>query len=127
MYVDPWAPCLRTGVLAGVWSPRIRRPPPRHGVLRRSPPDFYTMTPALSFDTSPDASDVQLTAWRAMTPAQRLLQAAALSRAVLLLEREGLRRRHPSLSAAELHWAAVERRLGPELSARVRSALQREP
>lgn len=85
------------------------------------------MTPALSFDTSPDASDVQLTAWRAMTPAQRLLQAAALSRAVLLLEREGLRRRHPSLSAAELHWAAVERRLGPELSARVRSALQREP
>jgi hypothetical protein len=85
------------------------------------------MSPSLSSDTSADASDAQLAVWRAMTPAGRLAQAAELTRTVLWLEREGLRRRHPSFSEAELRWASIERRLGPELSARIYSVLRREP
>ncbi len=85
------------------------------------------MTPPLSSDTTPDASDAQLAAWRAMTPAERLTQAGAMTRAVLWLEREGLRRRHPLMTADELHRAAIERRLGPELTTRVYSTSRREP
>lgn len=85
------------------------------------------MTHRLSSDTSLDATDAQLAIWRSMTPAARLAQAASLTRAVLWLEREGLRRRHPWMTAAELHLAAIKRRLGPELTARVYSTSRHEP
>jgi Xaa-Pro aminopeptidase len=77
-------------------------------------------------DTSPDASAAQRAAWRAMTPSEKLEQVRALTRTVLWLEREGLRRRHPSFDPAQLHRAAIERRLGPELSARVYASSPRE-
>jgi hypothetical protein len=73
-------------------------------------------------DTSAAAGAVQLAAWRAMSPAEKLGQVQALTTAVLWLEREGLRRRYPLLGPGELHRAAVVRRLGPALAARVLSA-----
>lgn len=82
------------------------------------------MVPPLSSDTTPDAADAQLAVWRVMTPVEKLTQAGALTRAVLWLEREGLRRRHPLMPADELHRAAVERRLGAELTARVYGGVQ---
>jgi hypothetical protein len=69
---------------------------------------------------------VQLAAWRSMSPAEKLAQVQALTTAALWLEREGLRRRHPSLGPDELHHAAVARRLGPELAARVFPPARRE-
>ncbi len=82
------------------------------------------MRSVLSIDTSPAASTVQLAAWRAMSPAQKLAQVRGLTTAVLWLEREGLRRRHPTLGADALHRAAIERRLGADLAARVYPLLQ---
>ena len=74
------------------------------------------MPAPLSTDTAATAAAVQVAAWRAMTPAGRLAQVGALTAAVLHLEREGLRRRHPSLTPDELHRAAIMRRLGPVLA-----------
>lgn len=85
------------------------------------------MPPVFSADTSPDALAVQLAAWRAMTPGEKLAQVRALTTAVLWLEREGLRRRHPSFAASQLHRAAIERRLGHELMARVYPPSRRDP
>ena len=75
------------------------------------------MTAPLSIDTTAAAYAVQLAAWRAMSPAEKLVQVQALTTAVLWLEREGLRRRYPLLGPDELHRAAVVRRLGPDLAA----------
>jgi hypothetical protein len=77
------------------------------------------MRAPLAADTSAAASAVQLAAWRSMSPAEKLAQVQALTTAALWLEREGLRRRHPLLGRNELHHAAVVRRLGAELAARV--------
>jgi len=85
------------------------------------------MRAPLSSDTSAAAGAVQFAAWRAMSPAEKLAQVQALTTAVLWLEREGLRRRYPSLGPNELHRAAVVRRLGPELAARVHRSAHREP
>lgn len=71
------------------------------------------------WDTSEAAAAIQLAAWRAMSPAEKLAQVRALTGFVLRLEREGLRRRHPDLGTAALHQLAVARRLGPTLAARV--------
>jgi hypothetical protein len=62
-----------------------------------------------------------------MSPSDKLAQVRALTRAVLWLEQEGLRRRHPSLSPNELHRAAVMRRLGADLAARAYPSPLREP
>ena len=90
-------------------------------------PQIACMRALLSLDTSAAAGAVQFAAWRAMSPAEKLAQVQALTRAVLWLEREGLRRRNPSLSPNELHQAAIVRRLGPELAARVYPSAHREP
>jgi hypothetical protein len=81
----------------------------------------------LSPDTSTAAAAAQFAVWRAMSHAEKLGQVRSLTAAVLRLELQGLARRHPSLSSHELHRAAVTRRLGPELAARVHSPVQREP
>jgi len=80
------------------------------------------MPPVLSPDTASAAGDLQLVLWRAMSAAERLAHARSLTLAVLWLEREGLRRRNPTFSSTELHRAAIERRLGSELAARVFAA-----
>jgi hypothetical protein len=74
------------------------------------------MTAPLSPDTSRDAADRQVEAWRALGPAGRLALAVQLSAAVLELEREGWRRRHPEMSENEIAAAMVERRLGTALA-----------
>jgi hypothetical protein len=84
-------------------------------------PQIARMPAPLAADTSAAAGAVQFAAWRAMSPAEKLAQVQALTTAVLWLEREGLRRRNPLLGPHELHRAAIARRLGPELAARVAS------
>ncbi|MGH7663730.1 MAG: hypothetical protein ACRENI_05470 [Gemmatimonadaceae bacterium] len=85
------------------------------------------MRAPLSVDTSAAAGAVQVAAWRTMSPAEKLAQVQALTTAVLWLEREGLRRRYPSLGPNALHRAAVVRRLGADLAARVQSSASSEP
>ncbi|MEX2181692.1 MAG: hypothetical protein WD771_06585 [Gemmatimonadaceae bacterium] len=84
------------------------------------------MPAPLSADTVPAAAEVQLAAWRAMTAREKLAQVQALTAAVLRLEREGWRRRHPTLGPDELRAATVGQRLGAELAARVYPSAPRE-
>lgn len=90
-------------------------------------PQIACMRAPLSLDTSAAADAVQFAVWRAMSPAEKLVQVQALTTAVLWLEREGLRRRYPSFGPEELHRAAVVRRLGPDLAARVHPSAPHEP
>lgn len=61
-----------------------------------------------------------------MTPSAKLAQVRELTKAVLWLEREGLRLRHPTFGPEALRHAAIERRLGPELTARAYPPAPRE-
>lgn len=56
-----------------------------------------------SRDTSPEVAAVLLEGYRRMSPAQKLAQAAALSRATRDLAVAGMRRRHPEASDREIH------------------------
>lgn len=64
------------------------------------------------------AAAEQRAAWRALSPTDKLALVREATEAVLWLEREGLRRRHPTMGPDALHRAAVERRLGAALAAR---------
>lgn len=54
-----------------------------------------------------------------MSPAEKLAQVESLNATVLLLEREGIRMRNPSMSEEEIRRAVLVKRLGPELAAKV--------
>ncbi len=77
------------------------------------------MTQPLSADTTAEAAAVQFAAWRRMSPAEKLAQVESLNATVLLLEREGIRMRNPSMTEEELRRAVLVKRLGPELAERV--------
>ncbi len=77
------------------------------------------MTEPLSVDTTPAATEAQFAAWRRMSPAEKLAQVELLNAKELLLEREGLRMRNPSISEEEIRRAVLVKRLGPELAAKV--------
>ena len=77
------------------------------------------MTEPLSVDTSPAATEAQFAAWRRMSPAEKLAQVELLNAKELLLEREGLRMRNPSISEEEIRHAVLVKRLGSELAAKV--------
>jgi hypothetical protein len=77
------------------------------------------VTEPLSVDTTPAATEAQFAAWRRMSPAEKLAQVELLNAKELLLEREGLRMRNPSISEEEIRRAVLVRRLGPELAAKV--------
>jgi hypothetical protein len=70
-------------------------------------------------DTSREALRTQFAALRRMTPARRLAIMDDLTRLVRSLAREGLRRRHPTVTEAELDVLFFELVLGKELAARV--------
>jgi hypothetical protein len=67
-------------------------------------------------DTSPDADERQLEAFRSMTPRDRLRLADAMSAEVRALARAGVRHRHPEYSPQELDAAVAEILLGHELA-----------
>jgi hypothetical protein len=70
-------------------------------------------------DTSREALRVQFAALRRITPARRLALMDGLTRLAQSMAREGLRRRHPGVTEAELDTLFSELVLGPDLSARV--------
>jgi hypothetical protein len=70
----------------------------------------------LSTDTSRDAEDVQLRAWRSMPSADKIRQILGLCRAARHLAVAGLRARHPDASDAELMVRLASFTLGPRLA-----------
>jgi len=72
-----------------------------------------------SADTSDAAAEMQRARWRAMSPRERLIQVCASTRAVLRLEREGIRLREPMLGEGDAFRRMAGRRLGETLATRV--------
>ena len=70
-------------------------------------------------DTSREALRVQFAALRRTTAAQRLAFMDDLSQLARSMTREGLQRRHPTLTEAELDVRFFELVLGPQLAAEV--------
>jgi len=70
-------------------------------------------------DTSRDALRVQFAALRRITPSRRLALMDDLTRLAQSMAREGLRRRHPGRTEAELAALFFELVLGPDLAAKV--------
>lgn len=82
----------------------------------------------LEGDTSREALRVQYEALRRIPPWRRLALMNDLTVMAQNLAREGLRRRHPEASPAELDELYAELVLGPELAAKVREYRRaREP
>jgi hypothetical protein len=71
---------------------------------------------ARSLDTSADANQRQLLAFRSMTPKDRLQLADEMSSEVRNLAASGIRQRHPEYSAEERQAALAEILLGRELA-----------
>ena len=74
-------------------------------------------------DTSPEADARYHELLRAQTPAQRLEQAAALTRAVRELAIAGIRQRHPAATDAEVRVRLTVRLYGREVAARLHGEL----
>jgi hypothetical protein len=72
---------------------------------------------ARSLDTTADANQRQLLAFRSMTPKDRLQLADAMSTEVRSLADSGIRQRHPEYSAEERQAALADILLGRELAA----------
>ncbi len=60
------------------------------------------------FDTSRDADERQLDAFRAMTPGARLRLAESMSAEVTALTRSGIQARHPEYTPADIDVALVQ-------------------
>lgn len=72
-------------------------------------------------DTSNDAREHQLEAYRAMAPEDRLRIAGRMSAEVRSLARSGVRARHPEAAEAEIDADLVRILLGPELAAAIQA------
>jgi hypothetical protein len=70
-------------------------------------------------DTSREALRAHFAALRRIPARQRLALMDELTRLVRSMSREGLRRRHPGITEAELDVRFFELVLGPDLAARV--------
>lgn len=77
----------------------------------------YSCLMARSLDTSAEANQRQLKAFRSMTPKDRLQLADVMSSEVRALTVSGIRHRHPEYSAEEIQAALAEILLGRELAA----------
>lgn len=73
----------------------------------------------LAADTTPEVEQLQLALLRGMPAWRKLQLAGGMNRMVRTLAIQGLRRRYPAASAADLDRYLVEQRLGPVLAARV--------
>jgi hypothetical protein len=72
----------------------------------------------LSRDTSRDAEDVQMEILRHASPQKKAEMLRGMHRSALALTRQGLRRRHPAASEAELEHLRAELWLGRDLAIR---------
>jgi hypothetical protein len=72
-------------------------------------------------DTSRDADERQLNAFRAMTPEARLRLAESMSAEIRTLARSGIQARHPEYAPAEVDMALAEALLGLPLASEARS------
>ncbi|HEV7784508.1 MAG TPA: hypothetical protein VGQ28_04170, partial [Thermoanaerobaculia bacterium] len=72
----------------------------------------------LSRDTSRDAEDVQMEILRHASPQKKAEMLRGMHRSALALTRQGLRRRHPDASGAELERLRAELWLGRDLAIR---------
>ena len=72
----------------------------------------------LSRDTSRDAEDVQIEILRQVSPQQKVEMLRGMHRTALSLTRQGLRRRHPEATAAELERLRAGLWLGRDLASR---------
>jgi hypothetical protein len=66
-------------------------------------------------DTHPAAYQVQIAAYRALSPEQRAEIAAELTQVARAMAREGIRLRHPSYTEEEVHQALLHLLYGREL------------
>jgi hypothetical protein len=82
-------------------------------------PSSRTAKAILSADTSRDAEQVQLRAWRSMPPGDKIRQIAGLCRAARELAVAGLRARHPDTSEAGLVVRLAAITLGSRLARQV--------
>jgi hypothetical protein len=71
-----------------------------------------------SVDTAPEAQAVQDALLRRMSPARKLALVGSLSRAVVALARDGVKRRHPGADERSLEMHVAVLRLGEQLAAR---------
>jgi hypothetical protein len=71
-------------------------------------------------DTSRDADERQLKAFRAMTPEARLRLAESMSAEIRMLTRSGIQARHPEYAPAEVDVALVEILLRVPLASKAR-------
>ena len=67
-----------------------------------------------SADTLPEAHDVHLAVYRAMSPERRLAIGVEMSEDGFALMAEGIKARHPAYGATEVRWALRRMRLGDE-------------
>jgi hypothetical protein len=72
--------------------------------------------PPLNLDTAPAIEQMQIDAWRRMTPQEKGATVTALTRATFAMTLAGIRHRHPEASPSEqrLHLALII--LGPDLA-----------
>lgn len=68
-----------------------------------------------SADTTPEAYEVQLRIYRAMTPAQRLAIAVEMSEEASAVLASGIQRRHPEYDDDQVTWALRRMKLGDDL------------
>ena len=68
-------------------------------------------------DTTDEAREVQIAAYRAMTPSQRVEIALQLSDDVRAISRSGIRCRHPELDERDVHHEFLRVLYGSELAA----------
>jgi hypothetical protein len=68
------------------------------------------------FDTSADAFERQLDAFRRLTPERRVELAAEMSDEIRAVAAAGIRGRHPEYSSEQVKAALVELLLGPQLA-----------
>lgn len=66
-------------------------------------------------DTSPEALEVQVQAWRHMRPEQRLRLACEMSDSVRRVAAAGVKRRHPHYTHEQVRLAVIRMSLGDEL------------
>ena len=77
----------------------------------------------MTFDTHPDAEQVQISLLRKASAAERISRMCSLSETVIQLSRRAIRRANPELNEQELNLHFVEYCYGKDLSDCVRGYL----
>jgi hypothetical protein len=72
----------------------------------------------LADDTPVEVEDLQIEAWRRMSPAEKAALVTSLTNATFTLARAGVRQRHPNASEREVFLRLAILTLGPDLAQR---------